>query len=107
MSDDRLAEIKARLMRARTTREDSQPPRTEAEVVDYLERLNGFLSWLLPEADWLVAEVERRRGLLARLEWSDTTGWVDGAAEAACPVCGGTMAKGHKPGCEIAAALGR
>jgi hypothetical protein len=67
-------------------------------------------------------EVQRLRGLLARLEWAGTTCWNDGEEEESCPACGGTQEEGHleaaqrigpdgKPfdssGCWLAKELGR
>jgi len=61
------------------------------------------------------AEVERLRGLLARLEWFEWSGTLCSSAgeqEAACPVCDHTPAEGHATGahpleepCWLAAAL--
>jgi hypothetical protein len=62
--------------------------------------------------DWLVAEVDRLRGLLGRLEWAGTHCERD-REMAACPVCDvvadsevvGQLP--HLPGCELAEVLGR
>jgi hypothetical protein len=58
--EDRLAGIKTWLEFARTPGPESRPPRTEAEIVEYLGRLNDFVGRLLPDVDWLIAELERR-----------------------------------------------
>jgi hypothetical protein len=62
------------------------------------------------DIDWLVGEVERLRGLLARLEWAGTTCYDAYGAEHTCPACRvqwDTAAdfKGHIPGCWLAAEL--
>jgi hypothetical protein len=58
--------------------------------------------------DWLVAEVERLRGLLARAEWAATeVDWDEPDAWSVCPDCHHPQTTGHGPGCELAAELGR
>jgi hypothetical protein len=59
-----------------------------AEIKAQCERL--ALLNLTPPADvrWLVAEVERLRGLLARLEWAGCYLDSDEPRWAACPACG-------------------
>jgi hypothetical protein len=54
----------------------------------------------------LLSEVERSRALLRRIEWKPER---DGNATfQVCSVgCGGYKAEGHKPGCELAALIGR
>jgi hypothetical protein len=62
----------------------------------------------------LIGEVERVRELLGRLEWADhkTRGEVGVGSTLTiwpcCPVCkAGDNEGGHRPGCELAAELGR
>jgi hypothetical protein len=76
------------------------------------------LDWLDPaDFDWLVGEVERLRGLLKEMEWAGNCGAYDDYA-ACCPDCGGYEQEypvpdmsgkvhpaGHRPRCELAAAL--
>jgi hypothetical protein len=57
------------------------------------------------DVDWLVGEVERLRGLLARLEWLPQWNSDGSQDEAMCPVCGECRQDGHAPGCEWVAAL--
>jgi hypothetical protein len=50
-------------------------------------------------------EVERLRGRLRELEWAGVHSW--NYEESGCPVCGSEEPGPHKPGCELAAELGR
>jgi hypothetical protein len=56
--------------------------------------------------DEAIAEVERLRGLLGRLEWAGTVVFDEWYAKRkCCPVCRGEQDDGHAPGCELAAAI--
>jgi len=60
---------------------------------------------LLGHLDWLVGEVERLHGLLARLEWPET---LPGAGPwHICPVCSNHRDQGHEDDCWLAAELHR
>ena len=82
------------------------------------ERLGNIESWLgraydtfgvddptLKDIAWLVGEVERLQGLLARLEWTR-------GPRPRCPACdgwhpNGPGGRGHHPACWLAQELGR
>lgn len=61
------------------------------------------------ETTRLLDEVERSRALLKRIEWKAShpiDGDEYGETSAACPECGGEHPN-HKPGCELAAPIGK
>jgi hypothetical protein len=92
MSDpDRLDEIKRRATDIRKIRPFKVDP------------VNTLVTQDVP---FLLAEVERLRGLLKRLEWAGglTHGYPD---EDCCPACAWRPMDGHDPDCWLAAALGR
>lgn len=98
MSHDRLAEAKETVADATQTRFYGGGISNE-DALDLVAQLR-----------WAADEVERLRGLLARLEWA---GSVSGPAtgQARCPACKGLrLASGqgaHEPGCWLAAELRR
>jgi hypothetical protein len=59
-----------------------------------------FVNIRLSDLDWLVAEVERLRSQLARLEWVGfDVDWMG------CPVCFHRSSHPHNPDCWLAAEL--
>jgi hypothetical protein len=56
------------------------------------------------QVDRLIAEVERLRGLLGRLEWSEPVAY---GTSPVCPVCGRLQKHGHEADCWLAAELHR
>lgn len=78
MTEDRLAAIKRRLSAT-----------TPNAVRDAIDRE-------------LIAEVDRLRDLLARLEWAGYDGYGN-----LCGICEMPQDRGHRPGCDLAAALGK
>jgi hypothetical protein len=77
---------------------------------DEVARLERYRSLgQIPRLDLLLAENERLRDLLGRLEWA---GFVRLAHEhigdpPACPICGSERQAGHRPHCWLAKELGR
>lgn len=53
-------------------------------------------------APTLLAEVERLKGLLIRLQWM---AYDDRTKQAYCLICRATLTVGHKPDCELSRAL--
>ena len=80
-------------------------PNLREEDADWLveqAELARELGDLLPQK---INEIERLRGLLARLEWPETL--PGSGAWHICPVCSNHRVEGHDPDCWLAAELGR
>jgi hypothetical protein len=115
---DRLAEIKQRLAKAREEQR-FYGPHSALKDLDWLvgevERLRNDIGIRELEVNRAEAkehdqamEAHRLRGLLGRLEWAGTVvfdEWYDKGK--CCPVCKGEPDEGHAPGCELAEVLGR
>ncbi len=74
-----------------------------------IERLMDANGKLIQFQLQAVEEIDKLRGLLRRLEWRIERYYEYGKPEIvhSCPVCDGDLEhEGHKPGCELAAAIG-
>jgi hypothetical protein len=69
----------------------------------WMPTLSGYRDGITRDVVWLLDEVDRLRGLLARLEWPET---LPGAGPwHICPACSNHRDQGHEPGCWLAAEL--
>jgi hypothetical protein len=97
-ADRQLAEIKARRSAVTPGRWSEMPAVPSTDPV--WNARAAFIHHAPGDIDWLVAEVERLRGLLASLEWASTR-WT---GERCCPSCGELPEHGHAD-CRLAAEL--